>query len=116
MEIKDGGISLIRITDNGIGIPKEEVTTAFLRHTTSKIYKVEDLNHIDSLGFRGEALASIAAVSQLEMITKVVGDITGKRVEIHGGQLKAEQEIGCPEGTTLIIKIYLQRSRAGKSF
>ncbi|NLK96984.1 DNA mismatch repair endonuclease MutL [Defluviitalea saccharophila] len=116
VEIKDGGISLIRITDNGIGIPKEEVTTAFLRHTTSKIYKVEDLNHIDSLGFRGEALASIAAVSQLEMITKVVGDITGKRVEIHGGQLKAEQEIGCPEGTTLIIKNLFYNVPARKKF
>lgn len=116
VEIKDGGISLIRITDNGLGIPKEEVTTAFLRHTTSKIYKVEDLNHINSLGFRGEALASIAAVSQLEMITKAVGDITGKRVEIHGGQLKAEQEIGCPEGTTLIVKNLFYNIPARKKF
>ncbi|HHW66870.1 DNA mismatch repair endonuclease MutL [Defluviitalea raffinosedens] len=116
VEIKDGGISLIRITDNGVGIPKDQVTTAFLRHTTSKIYKVEDLNHIDSLGFRGEALASIAAVSQLEMITKVVGDVTGKRVEIHGGQLKAEQEIGCPEGTTLIVKNLFYNVPARKKF
>lgn len=116
VEIKDGGISLIRITDNGIGIPKEQVNTAFLRHTTSKINQVEDLDNINSLGFRGEALASIAAVSQLEIITKVLGEITGKRVEIHGGQLKAEQEIGCPEGTTLIMRHLFYNIPARKKF
>jgi len=116
VEIRDGGISLIRITDNGIGIPKEEVNIAFVRHTTSKIKEVEDLDEIESLGFRGEALASIAAVSQLEIITKAYGEITGKRVEIHGGEIKTEQEIGCPEGTTFIMRNLFYNVPARKKF
>ncbi|WP_058485487.1 DNA mismatch repair endonuclease MutL [Defluviitalea phaphyphila] len=116
VEIKNGGISLIRITDNGIGIPKNDVKTAFLRHSTSKINTAEDLESISSLGFRGEALASIAAVSQLEIITKVLGDITGKRLEIHGGHFKEEQEIGCPEGTTLIVRNLFYNVPARKKF
>ena len=75
-EIKEGGLALIRITDNGCGIPREEVATAFLRHATSKIRKVEDLTGIASLGFRGEALSSIAAVAQVELITKTPEDLT----------------------------------------
>ena len=82
VEIKDGGISLVRITDNGSGIPKEEVPIAFLRHATSKIRTVDDLVTSGTLGFRGEALSSIAAVCQVEMITKTAGSITGVRYVI----------------------------------
>lgn len=84
IEIKEGGISLIRITDNGAGIPKEDIPTAFLRHATSKIKTAEDLLSIGSLGFRGEALSSIAAVSMVELITKTKSAIMGCRYEIAG--------------------------------
>lgn len=86
VEIKEGGTSLIRVTDNGCGIPKEEVSLAFLRHSTSKIKSVEDLFTVSSLGFRGEALASIAAVSQVELITKTSIGLTGTRYQIDGGR------------------------------
>ncbi len=88
VEIKEGGISFIRITDNGSGIAKDQVRLAFLRHATSKIRSVEDLVHIGSLGFRGEALSSIAAVSQVELITKTSEDLTGVRYVIEGGEEK----------------------------
>jgi len=104
VEIKDGGISFIRITDNGSGIPKDQVRTAFLRHATSKIENAEDLSRIASLGFRGEALSSIAAVSQVELITKTKDSLTGTRVILEGGEEKAFEEIGAPEGTTFIIR------------
>lgn len=84
VEIKDGGISFIRVTDNGCGIPQEEIPLAFLRHATSKIHSVEDLFTISSLGFRGEALASIAAVSQVELITKTPEAMIGFRYQIEG--------------------------------
>ena len=116
VEIKDGGISLIRVTDNGIGIGKEDVTTALLRHTTSKIKAVEDLDKIESLGFRGEALASIASVSQLEIITKTYGEVTGKRVESYGGKIITQEEVGCPEGTTIIMKNLFYNVPARKKF
>lgn len=116
VEIKEGGLSLIRITDNGCGIEKEEVRQAFLRHATSKITNASDLLHISSLGFRGEALASIAAVAQVEMITKPKGALTGCRYEIHGGVEQAYEEIGCPEGTTLIIRNIFYNTPARKKF
>ena len=86
VEIKDGGTSFIRVTDNGCGIPKEEVRMAYMRHATSKIEHAEDLNSILSLGFRGEALSTIAAVSQTEMITKTATDLTGIKFVIRGGK------------------------------
>ena len=104
VEIREGGISFIRVTDNGCGIPKEEVPTAFLRHSTSKISSVEDLFTISSLGFRGEALSSIAAVSQVEVITKTSQDLTGVRYQIEGGVEKSMEEVGAPEGTTFIAR------------
>ena len=116
VEIKDGGLSLIRITDNGIGIDKNEVRQAFLRHATSKIRKAEDLLTVSSLGFRGEALASIAAVAQVEMITKTKGALTGCRYEIHGGVEQTYEEIGCPEGTTLIVRNLFYNTPARKKF
>ena len=104
VEIRDGGISFIRVTDNGCGIPPEEVPTAFLNHATSKISSVEDLFTVSSLGFRGEALASIAAVSQVEMITKTSQGMTGVRYRIEGGEEKSSEEVGAPEGTTFIAR------------
>ncbi len=104
VEIRDGGISFIRVTDNGCGIPGDEIATAFLRHSTSKIQSVEDLFVVSSLGFRGEALSSIAAVSQVEVITRVTDRLTGTRYQIEGGLEKSLEEIGAPEGTTFIAR------------
>ena len=104
IEVKEGGISFIRITDNGCGIPKKEISKAFLRHSTSKIRKIEDLSTISSLGFRGEALSSIAAVSQVELITKTYDELTGTRYLIDGGEEKSIEDIGAPQGTTFIIR------------
>ena len=104
VEIKEGGISFIRVTDNGNGIPKDQVRLAFLRHATSKIQKVEDLLQISSLGFRGEALSSISAVSQMEVITKTPGDMIGVRYVIEGGREKSLEEIGAPNGTTMLVR------------
>lgn len=104
VEIKDGGISFMRITDNGSGIAKDQIRTAFLRHATSKIESAEDLSRIASLGFRGEALSSISAVSQVELVTKTKDSLTGSRVIIEGGQEKAFEEIGAPDGTTFLIR------------
>lgn len=116
VEIKEGGISFIRITDNGCGIPAKEVQTAFLRHATSKITKIEDLLTVGSLGFRGEALSSIAAVSQVELITKTSDSLTGIRYEIHGGKELAMEEIGCPEGTTFIVRNLFYNTPARRKF
>lgn len=103
-EITEGGKKLIRITDNGSGIPADQAALAFCAHATSKLEKIEDLSVIDSFGFRGEALSSIAAVSEVEMITKTSGDITGTRYVIAGGAEQSLEEIGAPEGTTFLVK------------
>lgn len=116
VEIKDGGISLIRITDNGVGIPKKEVPSAFLRHATSKLRKVEDLLDIHSLGFRGEALSSIAAVCQVEMLTKTQESLVGIRYQIEGGEEKAMEEVGIPEGTTFLVRNIFYNTPARKKF
>ncbi|MBQ4058109.1 MAG: DNA mismatch repair endonuclease MutL [Lachnospiraceae bacterium] len=116
VEIKDGGMSFIRITDNGAGIPKEEVPTAFIRHATSKIMTIEDLLSVSSLGFRGEALASISAVAQVECITKTAHDLTGLRYEIHGSKEIACEEIGAPTGTTVIVRNLFYNVPARKKF
>ena len=115
-EIKDGGISLIRITDNGEGIAKDQIATAFLRHATSKITKVEDLLSVSSLGFRGEALSSIAAVCQVEVITKTAGTLLGTRYRIEGGQEILTEEIGAPEGTTFLVNNIFYTTPARKKF
>lgn len=104
VEIRNGGKTYIRVTDNGCGIEKEDVELAFKRHATSKIKHAEDLDSITSLGFRGEALASIAAVSRTELISKTAGEKSGIRIILNGGEIAEKSDIGCPEGTTVIIE------------
>ncbi len=116
VEIKDGGISFIRITDNGHGIVSSDVRTAFLRHSTSKIKSIEDLITVSSLGFRGEALSSIAVISQVELITKIPDAMTGVRYVIEGGEEKNMEEIGAPEGTTFIIRNIFYNTPVRKKF
>lgn len=116
VEIKGGGIELVRITDNGSGIAKEQVRIAFERHATSKIRSVQDLLTVGSLGFRGEALASIGAVAQVEMVTKTRGALTGSRYVIDGGEEKTLEEIGCPEGTTFVVRNLFYNVPARRKF
>lgn len=116
VEIKDGGISLIRVTDNGEGIRRDQIRTAFLRHATSKIRTAEDLFNLSSLGFRGEALSSISAVSETEVITKVKNDLIGTRYLINGGIEVALEEVGAPNGTTFLIRNLFYNTPARKKF
>lgn len=116
VEIKDGGTSFIRVTDNGSGIEKSQVENAFLRHATSKISSAEDLASLASLGFRGEALASIAAVAQTELITKTPEELTGVRLLVEGGAVREREEIGAPQGTTLIVRNLFYNTPARKKF
>lgn len=104
VEIQHGGITFMRVTDDGKGIRSEDVRTAFLRHATSKILKSDDLDSISTLGFRGEALASICAVSRVEMLTKSISEENGVKIELDGGEEKSFQEAGCPQGTTFIVR------------
>lgn len=116
IEVKDGGTSLIRITDNGCGIEKEEISLAFTRHATSKIRTADDLLKVLSLGFRGEALASIASIAQVEVITKTPEELTGIRYRIEGGEEKGAEEIGCPDGTTFLVRNLFYNVPARKKF
>lgn len=116
VEIQDGGISLIRVTDNGSGIEREDIRNAFLRHSTSKIRKVEDLAHIASLGFRGEALSSISAVTRTELITKTKEDIFGTRYVIEGGVEQSLEDAGAPDGTTFLVRQLFYNVPARRKF
>ena len=116
VEIKEGGISFIRVTDNGCGIDNGQVPLAFLRHATSKIQTAEDLSRIVSLGFRGEALSSIAAVSRLELITKTKETLTGIRYLIEGGEEVETEEVGAPDGTTVIVRNLFFNTPVRKKF
>lgn len=116
VEIKDGGTSLIRVTDNGGGIEKSQVGNAFLRHATSKISSANDLTKLVSLGFRGEALASIAAVAQVELITKTPEELTGVRFLIEGGVEKEREEVGAPDGTTMLVRNLFYNTPPRKKF
>ena len=116
IEIKEGGISLIRVTDNGCGIPRDEIPTAFLRHATSKIQTVEDLFTVASLGFRGEALSSIASIAQVELITKTGDALSGSRYCIDGGEEKSLEDIGAPEGTTFLVRNLFYNTPARRKF
>ena len=104
VEIKNGGKSYIRVTDDGCGIAADECEKAFMRHATSKIINAEDLNSISTLGFRGEALASIAAISRTELLTKTKESKTGSKLIIEGGQIIENTPVGCPDGTTMVIR------------
>ena len=116
VEIKEGGIDLIRVTDNGSGIDRDSIKTAFLRHATSKIKSIEDLVSVKSLGFRGEALSSIAAVGQIELFTKVKGQMIGYRYCIQGGREMSFDEAGIPEGTTIICRNLFFNTPARRKF
>ena len=116
VEIKEGGTTFLRITDNGCGIEKEQVRLAFLRHSTSKIRSLEDLLSVKSLGFRGEALASISAVSQVELITKTPSALSGSRYRIEGGKEKGLEEVGAPDGTTFIVRNLFYNTPARRKF
>ncbi len=116
VEIKDGGIGMVRVTDDGAGIPADQVRTAFLRHATSKIVKVDDLTTIQSFGFRGEALSSIAAVSRIELITKTEDSLTGTRYRIEGGIETGMEEIGAPNGSTFIMRDLFYNTPARRKF
>ena len=116
VEIKEGGLSLIRVTDNGAGIEKEDIPSAFLRHATSKIRTAQDLLTVTSLGFRGEALSSIAAVAQVELITKTQRSLNGYRYIMEGGVEKSLEEIGCPDGTTILVRNIFYNTPARRKF
>lgn len=116
VELKEGGISLIRVTDNGCGIEKDQVKKAFIRHATSKIKSIEDLSCVESLGFRGEALSSIAAVSQVELITKTRDELTGVKYSVAGGVEEDMEEIGAPPGTTFLIHNLFYNTPARRKF
>lgn len=116
VEIKEGGISFIRVTDNGCGIDREDLQNAFMRHATSKITTAEDLSHIISLGFRGEALSSISAVAQVEMITKRKENLMGVRISCNGGVLEEPEEIGAPDGTTILVRNLFYNTPVRKKF
>jgi DNA mismatch repair protein MutL len=104
VEVSNGGKSMIRVVDDGEGMSREDALLSFKRHTTSKIRRIEDLDSLGTLGFRGEALASIAAVSVMELITKTEGAIEGTKLIVQGGHLKKEAEVGCPEGTSIMVE------------
>ncbi|MGN0204884.1 MAG: DNA mismatch repair endonuclease MutL [Coprococcus sp.] len=116
IEIKEGGISFIRVTDNGSGIDRDDIETAFLRHATSKIETAMDLMTVGSLGFRGEALSSIASVAQVELITKVHRELLGVRYCADGGICKSCDDIGCPDGTTIIVRNLFYNTPARRKF
>lgn len=116
VEIKEGGIGFLRVTDNGSGIEKEDLPLAFLRHSTSKIRSVTDLLSVGSLGFRGEALSSIAAVAQVELLTKTREALVGSRYVIEGGTEKLLEEAGCPSGTTFIVRNLFFNTPARRKF
>ncbi len=116
VEIKNGGATFIRITDNGCGIMPEDVRSAFISHATSKISAQEDLESIMTMGFRGEALASVAAVSKVEMLTRTKNSVSGTRYAIYGSKEEAYEEAGCPEGTTIIVRDLFYNTPARMKF
>ena len=104
VEIRDGGMTFLRVTDNGCGMTAEDARTAFLRHATSKLRSAEDLAAIGTMGFRGEALAAIASVSRIDLLTKTADSLTGVSLHLEAGEITEESEAGCPDGTTIIIR------------
>ena len=104
LEIRDGGMTFLRVTDNGCGMSPEDVKTAFLRHATSKLKTAEDLAAIITMGFRGEALAAVASVSRIDVMTKTPSAISGTSLSLEAGVITEESEAGCPDGTTIIVR------------
>ncbi|MDD5864624.1 MAG: DNA mismatch repair endonuclease MutL [Firmicutes bacterium] len=104
VEIRDGGMTFLRVTDNGCGMSPEDARTAFLRHATSKLRSAEDLAAIGTMGFRGEALAAIASVSRIALMTKTAGSLSGTALKLEGGQITEQSEVGCPDGTTIVVR------------
>ena len=111
VEIKNGGISYIKVTDNGKGIPEDDLEIAFERHATSKIRSADDLNTVTSMGFRGEALASIAAIARVEMVSKTSNQQNGFKVIVEGGNILEKTEAGCPVGTSITVTILQHTSK-----
>ena len=104
VELRDGGMTFIRVTDNGCGMTREDARTAFLRHATSKLRTAEDLAAISTMGFRGEALAAIASVSRIDLLTKTPGSVCGTSIALEAGNITDECDAGCPDGTTIIVR------------
>ncbi len=116
VEIRDGGMTFLRVTDNGCGMAPEDARTAFLRHATSKLRTADDLAAIATMGFRGEALAAIASVSRIDLMTKTAGSLTGTSLRLEAGQITEENEVGCPDGTTIIIRDLFYNTPARMKF
>ena len=116
VEIRDGGMTFLRVTDNGCGMAPEDAKTAFLRHATSKLRTAEDLAAIETMGFRGEALAAIASVSRIDLMTKTAGSISGTSLHLEAGASTEESEVGCPDGTTIIIRDLFYNTPARMKF
>ena len=116
IEIRNGGMTFLRVTDNGCGMTAEDARRAFLRHATSKLRTAEDLAVIGTMGFRGEALAAIASVSRVDLMTKPSEDLTGISLHLEGGEITEETEAGCPDGTTIIIRDLFYNTPARMKF
>ena len=116
VEIRDGGMTFLRVTDNGCGMAPEDARTAFLRHATSKLRTAEDLSAISTMGFRGEALAAIASVSRIDLMTKPAESLTGTSLHLDAGVISEESETGCPDGTTIIIRDLFYNTPARMKF
>ena len=116
IEIRNGGKSYIRVTDDGSGIPSDEVETAFLRHATGKLVSVDDLNHLTTLGFRGEALASISAISRMTVVTRTSDEPAGTRLVLHGGKVQTRERAGANPGTTMIVEDVFYNTPARRKF
>ena len=116
LEIRDGGMTFLRLTDNGCGMAPEDARTAFLRHATSKLRTAEDLAAIGTMGFRGEALAAIASVSRIDLMTKATGSLAGTSLSLEAGNITEESEAGCPEGTTIIVRDLFYNTPARMKF
>lgn len=116
IEIRDGGMTFLRVTDNGCGMSSEDARTAFLRHATSKLRTEEDLAAIGTMGFRGEALAAIASVSRIDLMTKTAGSLSGVKLHLEAGQITEEAEAGCPDGTTILVRDLFYNTPARMKF
>ena len=116
VEIRDGGMTFLRVTDNGCGMAPEDARTAFLRHATSKLRTAEDLSAISTCGFRGEALAAIASVSRIDLLTKTAGAVSGTSLSLEAGAIVEESDAGCPEGTTILVRDLFYNTPARMKF